>query len=92
MAVGLPCGVTVKVYCPAVVPGIVIVLLPPPQLVRTPRPTMVTRMPSIARQLRRRLGMPKKNTSASTAPPPAPNRPLRLAGIRLETLGGVVCT
>lgn len=49
--------------------------------------------PSMARQLRRRAGTPKKNSIASTAPAPAPNRPLPPTGLRSsDVVAGVVAT
>lgn len=38
--------------------------------------TMRTSAPNIVRQLRRRAGIPKNSSNASTAPPPAPSQPL----------------
>jgi hypothetical protein len=64
--------VTVTVYVPAVVP----VLPPPPPVLAllllqpiAPRETNKTSSPSIASQLRRRLGIPKNSASARAAPP-----------------------
>jgi hypothetical protein len=78
---GLPVPVTVKVYAPAVVPGL---LWPPPPPLLPPHPaklpstTIATRTPSIDRQLRRRAGMPMntRNASSAPAPPPVQPRPL----------------
>ena len=40
-----------------------------------PRITISTIAPTIDRQLRRRAGIPKNSSNASTAPPPAPIQP-----------------
>jgi hypothetical protein len=66
--------VTVTVYIPAMVPALLVPLplLPPPQLTMPQvRHVSKTSIPSIARQLRRRAGMPKSNKHARAAPPVA---------------------
>jgi len=80
---GVPVPVTVKMYVPAVVPGVpvlVVVLPPPPHAVRLPNAAITTRTPSIDRQLCRRAGIPRKSRKARTAPPPAPAQPRPLPG------------
>jgi hypothetical protein len=52
----------------------------PPQAARPPNAMIMTRMPSIERQLRRRAGIPRKRRKARTALPPAPAHPLPLPG------------
>lgn len=63
--------VTVMVYCPAVVPGVppppVFPPLPPQPI--APNEAKSTNSPIMASQLRRLLGTPKKNNSASAVPP-----------------------
>ena len=84
--------VTVTVYVPGVVPGLAVVppplLPPPPQPMATPD-TNSTRSPTMASQLRRRLGTPKKNSNASTAPPVDGQKSLR--GV-LKAVAAVVPT
>jgi len=55
---------------------------------------MATTMPSMARQLRRRAGIPKKKSSASTVPEPAPSQPLPLpkAGTTRPAVAAVLLT
>ena len=57
-------------------------VVPPPLLPPPPQPmampdTNSTRSPTMASQLRRRLGTPKKNSTASTAPPVDGQKSLR---------------
>jgi len=72
LLVSLPVPVTVKLYVPAEVPGLlwVVVAVPLPQALRVPRAAISIRMPSIERQLRRRAGIPKKSRMANSAPLP----------------------
>ena len=51
-------------------------LLPPPQAVRLPSAAIRIKAPSMARQLRRRAGMPKNTRRARTKPLPVPIHPL----------------
>ena len=75
VTVGFPVPVTVKVYVPAVVPGLLwVVVGVPPQAARLPSAAISTRMPSIDLQPRRRAGIPRKSRRANAAPLPAPNR------------------
>jgi hypothetical protein len=81
LAASLPVPVTVKVYIPAVVPGLLVLppplLLapPPPQAAKLPRAQKSASKPSNDCQLRRRDGSLRRNSNASPAPP----RPARLS-------------
>ena len=78
VTVGFPVPVTMKVYVPADVPGLLFeppLVTLPPQADKLPSAVITIRIPSIERQLRRRAGIPRKTRSASTAPPPAPAQP-----------------
>ena len=71
----LPAPVMVTVYVPAVVFDVVFVVeeLPPlPQPDTAPSATITNNTLIIDNHLRRRAGMPKRKSTASTAPPPAP--------------------
>ena len=48
---------------------------------------MATRTPSMDRQLRRRAGMPKKTSRASTAPLPPPSHPFPLPTLGKDEIG-----
>src|ERR1019366_2585021 len=56
---------------PAVVPGTVVLAVPPPPQATMPPLTAASRTskPSMARQLRRRAGIPNRSRQARTAPP-----------------------
>jgi len=68
---GVPVGVTVKVYVPAVVPGFPPppppLLPPPPQAAMLPIARNIRSIPNIARHPRLRAGTPRKTSKARTA-------------------------
>jgi hypothetical protein len=87
--------VTVTVYVPAVVPGLPeplpLLLPPPPQLARPPvKNASRQSMPSMARHLRRRTGMPNSSTQARVAPPAADHGSPILFGCTSAALVGAV--
>lgn len=65
---------------PAIGFVIEVLLTPLPQAAKLPSTAIITKTPSIERQLRRRAGIPRKRRRARTALPPAPVHPLPLPG------------
>ena len=66
--------------------------LPPPQADRLPSAIINTRTPSIARQLRRRAGIHRNTSKASTAPAPAPGLLPKFGFARADDFAAVVVT
>ena len=94
---GLPVPVTVNVYVPAVVPGVVVPpppppAPPPPQPAIVPSATITTSTPISDRQLDRLAGIPRNTRNARMAPPPAPAKPgpLRRPGRDIAVVAAVV--
>lgn len=95
----MPVPVTVKTYWPEAVPGSLVP--PPPPLLEPPPPphaatlpsaSISTNMPSIARQLRRRAGIPKNTMSARIAPDPVTATPGNAGRFSAAVVAAVVLT